>query len=648
MEPARIMTGRPGRLLPRVVDEIGAALERGEDKLILLVPEQYTLQAEVEILRQLQIPGFFALDVLSPSRLTERVFDAAGKPAQARIGTEGKAMAVQSLMDGIAPSLSYYRRASGRRGFALRMAEQIGAFKRAGQTPQSVRSLAERCGGTMRGKLMDMAAIFDGYEEVLSGQFVDGDDTQRAMLDRLAASGVMTDARVWVYGFDLIVPSMADLFCRAAKLSRSFTLALTWDRTDAPDGRLFTPARATLERLERWFARAKVEYVHEHIDDPLDAAVPIRYLERALFANAASPRAYDADSSPSIEYAVEPTTHGEAERAAAHVLRLIASGVSPDDIRVLHASLDTHGDALARVFTRMGVPVYLDRKRPASAHPLFMALLGAIDFAAKDSPTAALADWIHSGFSELDSDEASALDAYARSHALEGPRWLKPLDEPTPFQLTPDEAALRAGTEPLRLLAVEPLTDLRKGLRLAERNGEFARALWQFTEETGLYKKLTGLYDELTARGMILEASHTAQVWQLWLNLLDQLDALLAGRHASLATATRIVRTGIESLELGALPPERGRVMIGEVGRAKQGRTRAALILGLTDGALVSGGEGLLTDIELLEAEAMLDAPLGLDMRTLIALTNLNLLEAMAAPGEFLYVSCALSGDDGE
>jgi ATP-dependent helicase/nuclease subunit B len=655
MEPARILTARTNRLLPRVIDEIGLCLKRGEDKLVLLVPEQYTLQAEAGILRRLDIPGFFALDVLSPSRLTERVFDRAGKPPLARIGAEGKAMAVQSLMEGLAPELSYYKRAAGRRGFARRMAEQIGAFKRAGQTPASVLELASRCGGAARGKLSDMAAIFNGYEEALAGQFVDGEDVQRAMLERLPASGVMDGARVWVYGFDLIVPSMVDLFCRAAKLSRAFTLALTWDRSGMPDGRLFAPARATLDRLERGFARAGVPFVQERVEDRLDAAGPIRYLERALFAGTASVYKGGDGMDSAIEYAVESTPDSEAERAAARVLRLIVDGVDPDDIRVLHANLDANGDTLARAFNRMGIPVYLDRKRPASAHPLFLGLMGAIDFASRvsspgagHSATAALSDWIRSGFSELTADEASALDAYARSHALDGARWLKPLDGPTAFQLSQAEETLRGKTEPLRRMAVEPLADLRVMTRQAERSGEFARALWRFTEEAGIYGKLTELYSGLNARGMALEASHTAQVWQLWLNLLDQLDALLAGKPVSSTLAAKIIRTGIESLDLGALPPEHGRVTIGQVGRAKPGRARAALILGLADGALAPGGEGLLTDAELLEAEAILDAPLGLDTRSLLALTNLNLLEAMAAPTDFLYVSCSTAGEGGE
>ena len=75
-----ILTARPHRLLPECVSRIGA-LERAGERIMLLVPAQYTLQAELEILDRLSLPGSFCIDVLSPGRLQSRVFERAGQPA---------------------------------------------------------------------------------------------------------------------------------------------------------------------------------------------------------------------------------------------------------------------------------------------------------------------------------------------------------------------------------------------------------------------------------------------------------------------------------------------------------------------------------------------------------------------------------------
>ena len=80
----RIITARPHRLLEHVISEIGALADQGE-RCMLLVPSQFTLQAEIEVMTQLQLEGTFLIDVLSPGRLQDRVFDRAGRPVVPRV-----------------------------------------------------------------------------------------------------------------------------------------------------------------------------------------------------------------------------------------------------------------------------------------------------------------------------------------------------------------------------------------------------------------------------------------------------------------------------------------------------------------------------------------------------------------------------------
>lgn len=55
--PVRILTARPHRLFEPVVAEIGERFRR-EESVILLVPEQFTLQAERELMRRLMLTVF--------------------------------------------------------------------------------------------------------------------------------------------------------------------------------------------------------------------------------------------------------------------------------------------------------------------------------------------------------------------------------------------------------------------------------------------------------------------------------------------------------------------------------------------------------------------------------------------------------------
>ena len=73
-----ILAGTKETLRRRLIAQAGRA-----KRMLVIVPEQYTLQTERELMDGLNLPGFFDLEVLSPSRLTERVFAQAGADRQA-------------------------------------------------------------------------------------------------------------------------------------------------------------------------------------------------------------------------------------------------------------------------------------------------------------------------------------------------------------------------------------------------------------------------------------------------------------------------------------------------------------------------------------------------------------------------------------
>ena len=68
MTTVEIWGARAGQTQSRLFEEIRQCRKAGQ-RVLLLVPEQYTLQAERELVEQLNLPGLLDLDVLSPRRL---------------------------------------------------------------------------------------------------------------------------------------------------------------------------------------------------------------------------------------------------------------------------------------------------------------------------------------------------------------------------------------------------------------------------------------------------------------------------------------------------------------------------------------------------------------------------------------------------
>ena len=345
----KILTARPHRLLAACVDRLGEATARGEG-CMFLVPSQYTLQAELEIMERLHVSGSFLIDVLSPKRLQSRVFELAGMPKQTLFDERGKCMVLSSIIEAQKDELSVYRGAAqnGSSGFTARMSNMIASLKRSGLSAADVARSAESMDteSPARAKLGDIARIYAAYEQRMAGELADAEDISREMCARFEASGVFKGQNVFVYGFDMITPTFAAELLSIAPLCRTLTLAIETDANAAPDGRLFAPVNFSLQRLERLAKERGIAVARETLDAELDAPRDIRFMEKRLYALGTAPC---MDEPTAIELLAASGKQQEVHLAAARIRRLAAMGEDVSQMAVVYPKQSGYGALLQNI-----------------------------------------------------------------------------------------------------------------------------------------------------------------------------------------------------------------------------------------------------------------------------------------------------------
>ena len=216
MSNIQLWTGRAHRLLGPLVAAIGEKHQRGEPCL-WLVPEQFTLQGERELLDRLHLDGFFTIEVLSPSRFSERVLAAAGSDERLPLSAPGRQMAIRLALERCEEDLGYYASSVHRQGFVQKLASLLADMKQGGLTPETLREYAEAAPESAE-KWKDLATIFASYEQIIKSRFSDGDDRMRYVASRLAESGLLQGRHVFVYGFDTLPESLTQLLAAMALL----------------------------------------------------------------------------------------------------------------------------------------------------------------------------------------------------------------------------------------------------------------------------------------------------------------------------------------------------------------------------------------------------------------------------------------------
>ena len=140
--PVRILAGRAGRLQPLILQEIAQARQAGQ-RVFLLVPEQFTLLMEREIMDSLHLPGMLDLDVISPSRLRRSVFDRGGQPRQSLLDDRGRRMALSRALMANREKLLYYEAAADTVGLPQKLSAILSDMKKAGLTAETLAEHAQ-------------------------------------------------------------------------------------------------------------------------------------------------------------------------------------------------------------------------------------------------------------------------------------------------------------------------------------------------------------------------------------------------------------------------------------------------------------------------------------------------------------------------
>ena len=632
----KIIGGRAGRLLPHILPQIGENRKSGT-RVILLVPEQYTLQAEREIIAGLNLPGMMDIEVLSPRRLTRRIRESGGHGPLAPLDAAGRSMAIAQALTTVQEELTYYKRVALTPNLPDKLSVLIADMQRAGLTPEAIAAHAGSLpAGALRAKEGDVALVWKAYEQVIEGRFADETMQQQDVRQRLIASGVMKDAAVYVYGFDVLPGPMCDLLCETAKTCSSLTVTLTMDAKDAPDGRIFLAQRSSaaqlMKRLEAAAIPAEIRYL------PLcsgnDRGPALEYLEEKLFDRQAKPWAEEPEG---IAIHASANPYAEATGIARTLKAWHESGTPWQHMAIAMAEGTSMAGILATTLAAAGVPHYIARKDSALRHGLVRMLLGALRSATGGYAVTDVLHMAKSGFSPLEEGEAHFLENYALENGIDHGRWRKPF--------TRGERAEEA--EALRVKLITPVEALHDRLKDAKSASQSVEAVFRLLEDVNAYRTLLQREEALLRRGMDAEAAQNRQVWQLIMDLLDQLHALLGERRAAMKDIARFVTSGLTGADIASLPPRPEAVMIGEAGHLLTGRIDAMVLCGMQDGAMASVQDSLITEVERRTLSEAHEVPIGLNRQETAALRQSDFYRTIALPRRQLLITFSQGGQDG-
>ena len=630
-------TGRKRCLQPAFIREIREALnDAAQDDVIVLVPEQLTLETEIQLLRGLNLPGSFRLNVMSPKRLCDRVFDEAGRPDSVRVDERGRAMLMGYQLKTLKKQLKWYAGARDRRGFEMRVVEEVIRMKQAGVTPDELFLCAEaEEDGALKWKLHDLATLYSAYEEALKGKFQDGEDEMEEAMRRMRSVGKLTAARVLTYGFDITTPIHNRFLASLGRVCRQLSVYLPLENDkEARDFSLFAPLQASFERMTR------------EMEDAGLTMKRVKLSNSEPPSNAAEHFAREAYCLPAVEFKGKNTAFQmaalknpmeEARFAAALIRRLVMkNGWKYADVTVLCESLPDYADALESAFRAYEVPMFAAESRSADTHPLPRFLLESLNIASGEKGS--LGTLLLTGYTDLADDEADDLMSYALRYGLCARDLLKPLKRGDP--------AVTERAEPLRKKLAEPLLRLSSALSDAKTLKDQLRAIFEYLAQLNCASKGEALRKRLVSLGERTLAAEDAQVWNRVMGTLDQMSELMGEEKMPKAQLADLLARALNAAQIKPLPQSSDAVNVVSAGRAGSTETRALIVIGAT-AVGASSGDGLFAHNESEKIAERLNRFLGPDALSKTRTERMYLKNALSMARDYICVTYPMSAQDG-
>ena len=627
------------------IDKDRYIFENIKGDTLLIVPDQFTLQAERDAFFYCkEKKGFMDLEVLSFSRLGARILKEVGGSKRPMIDKQGRHMLLAKILKKQEGFMELYRKYSGNTAFIERVNNFISEIKQQGITPQLLLAKGEETEADtfLQKKLKEIHGVFSAYEEAIGGKYVDTEDLVTLYSEKIPESKWLVGKTVWVYGFDYFTPKNLQVLGSLLGKVREMKVILTWDDSGR-DAHVFSLGGRMVRKLQKTAEGAGKSCKIKSLPDAYRCRRPtaLATLEGELFALPAG----KGEESRGITLVRAANYYAEGETAAAKVLELVREkGYRFREISLICNDMEIRGDIYKRVFAQHGIDLFLDKKRDILHSPAVAFIIALMDVISGGYAKEDVLRLLKTGLSDLEVEEIEALENYADTYYIRGPRWKTPFTKGVTEYGEEGLARLEAS----RAKVMDDLLLFAEDFKGGKTVKEKVETTYKYLKEKAkIPEKLEELMERQLKEGDEEAAEETAQIWNIAVKIMDQLVAVIGEENISMKDYNTLFRAGFEAVEIGLLPPTVDGLVMGTMQRSRSSRIRATLILGANEGVLPAAvsGDGLFSEEEkerLNEGRVVCKSD-SLRMEE----ENLAIYKNIAKTGEELWVSCSASDEEG-
>lgn len=598
-------SGKSSYLYQHVIQE---SMKYPERNYIVLVPEQFTMQTQKDLVMMHERKGIMNIDVLSFARLAYRVFEETGGGGLPVLDDEGKNLILRKIAGDYESELKMLGGHMKKQGYISEVKSVISEFTQYDIGEDEIERVMESAGESSRlyYKLADIRLLYRGFTDYLQEKYITKEELLDVLSCEVEKSERLKNSTVVLDGFTGFTPVQDRLLGELMRHCREVIVTVTMDRRGNPyvyehPYQLFALSKQMVTSLLQIAKQNKIPVeepveLYDHVPWRFKEQEALAFLEKHLFRYGAG--AYEKEQEQ-VKLHLAKNPREEAYAVAEQVRRMMREDrYRLRDIGVIVSDMDVYADHLKQAFIKYDIPFFMDHKRSILLNSFVEYIRSVLHMAEQSFSYESVFRFLRTNLAGFTYEEIDELENYMIGLGIKGykhwqEKWTRKLRGMAQEDLDK--------MNHYRRQLVEKVDGLIYVLRQRRKTvADITRAIYEFMVQENLQVRLAEQEELFRAKGELALAREYAQIYRIVIELFDKFVELLGDEQVSLSEYCKLLDAGLEEARVGVIPPEVDQVVIGDMQRTRLKDIKALLFAGANDvylpGALLR--TGLLSELD--------------------------------------------------
>lgn len=627
------------------------------NNILMIVPDQFTMQTQWDMANSHPDGGIINIDVLSFSRLPRKVFEEVGQPKRMLLDDTGKCLLIKRGASKIKDDLLVLYKGMDNAGWAGEVKSVLSEFMQYNVSPEDLDTIKEKCtSDDLKKKISDLKLLYEVFLKECEDKYITREELLDMFIERLPLSKKMEKSVVIFDGFTGFTPIQIKAIVAVLNKAKDVYITFPFDNdpADKPnnykkdDNSIFNLTKRNMSEIKDKYdpnginikddIRLTTDYRHANNSE-------LAFLEKNLFRK--------ENVSMKAVGAIEINKCSDVDSECHIVCEAILKEIEKKnyryrDIALICADMTKYRKPLEKYLSRYGIPYYLDANRSIINNPLVKYILSITEILKYNFQIEDVLKMLRTGVSPFEDEEIDRLENYIYARGIKGAaKWKSEFSFTSAEQRDNGENLSYMNSLRERFIGIfEEIAS--NGVR-KRKLSEWIKQIYNILETGNVADKMGQLSDELKDNYDISVSMEYAGIYNKIIELFDVLTDLMGEEDYTIKELSDILKVGFSEIRVGVLPQKVDSVLVGDMQRTRLREIKALFIVGVNDGNIpcsgVSGGLLSVPDKEELKRAECNLAPTSDE---LAFIEQLYIYLGLTKPTDKLFISFATVGSKGE